>query len=65
MEILDALRAGLESRYDRGELSDVEHEAKQLREALDELDRTANPYEPDPYDDWLANQDEIEQGNWK
>ena len=40
MELLDALTAALKSRYDEGQLADVAHEALQLREALDELDRT-------------------------
>lgn len=39
-ELLAALMAGLLSRHDNMDLSDIEHEAKQLHEALDELDRT-------------------------
>lgn len=39
-EILCSIRAALGSRYNEGQLSDVEHEATQLNEALEELWRT-------------------------
>jgi hypothetical protein len=59
MEILDALRAGLADRYHRVLLTDVEHEAKQLREALDELDTKCCSLSPEDeaYDAFRAQQD--------
>jgi len=59
-ELLDALMAGLENRYGRGVLRDVEHECGQLKETLDELDKTTcKPGEEDEaYADWLARRDE-------
>ena len=59
MELLDALLAGLKNRYDGG-LSDVEHEARQLREALDELDRTTCK----PGADDAAYEDDLARRQW-
>lgn len=39
-ELLDALIAGLKDRYGADTLQDVLHEFDQLKEALEELDRT-------------------------
>ena len=66
MELLDALLAALKNRYDEGQLSDVLHEAEQLRGALDELD-TAEPTSED-IAAMLADQEygnDIEEGEWK
>ena len=59
MEILDALIGGLKDRYDRGALTDIEHEAKQLREALDELDNKTLRISPEDeaYDAFRAQQE--------
>lgn len=63
-ELLDAILGALKGRYDRGETSDVEHEAQRLREALDELDRTTtsgggvSKDDLEAYRDWQARHEE-------
>jgi len=59
-ELLDALMAGLENRYGRDVLRDVEYEYSQLKETLDELDRTTCKVgeEDEAYADYLARHDE-------
>ena len=62
-ELLDALLAGLKGRYDRSEISDIEHRAGQLREALDELDRTyrgggVSRDDLEAWRDWQARHEE-------
>lgn len=65
LELLDALTAALKNRYDEGQLSDVLHEAEQMRESLEELDRTlcCNA----ELDECALSHaaDEIEEGVWK
>jgi DNA-binding transcriptional regulator YbjK len=56
--LLDALTVSLGRRYGREALSDVLYEAKQMREALDELERTTPPSEEDEaYELWRARLD--------
>lgn len=66
-ELLCALIANLENRYDRDTLGDVRHEFEQLKDALEELDRTScalgNMSDAD-LAEWQADQ-EIEEGVWK
>ena len=66
-ELLDAWTAALKNRYYEGQLSDVLHEAGQLREALEELDTTTEPTDAD-IAELLADQEygnDIEEGEWK
>ena len=53
--LLDALTVSLGRRYGRGALADVLYEAQQMRDALDELERTTPPSEEDEaYELWRA-----------
>jgi hypothetical protein len=59
-ELLCALIGGLDNRYDADTLRDVEHEFDQLKEALEELQRTSDKpdLEDAAYADWVARHDE-------
>lgn len=64
-ELLCALIAGLENRYDRDTLGDVQHEFEQLKEALEELEPAATVQD---IREWQADRDQgndIEEGDWK
>jgi hypothetical protein len=67
-ELLDALIGGLRNRYEREELQDVTHEYDQLREALEELDWSAEYVSKRDLAEWVADQEygnNIEEGEWK
>jgi hypothetical protein len=70
-ELLLALIAGLEERYDTGQVADVLVETKRVLDALDELERTTcSPGNMTKTDvrEWIADQDigqELEEGVWK
>ena len=62
-ELLDALLAALETRYERHVLSDIEHRAEQMREALEELDKTyrgsgVSRDDLEAWRDWQARHEE-------
>ena len=62
-EILAALLGGLRNRYGKHHVSDIEHRAEQMREALEELDRTyrgggVSRDDLEAWRDWQARHDE-------
>src|SRR5687768_16519964 len=72
-ELLLALIAGLEERYDTGQVADVLVETKRVLDALDELDRTTctgGGVSKQDLAEWEAdraqgNEEPIEEGVWK